>query len=36
MLEFKFIEIIKPNIEVIKIINKCSYIVKIVKIKILN
>ena len=36
MLEFEVIEIIKPNIEVIKIIKKYSYIVKNGKIKIIK
>ena len=36
MLEFEVIEIIKPNIEVIKIIKKYSYIVRNGKIKIIK
>lgn len=36
MLEFEVIETIKPNIEVIKIIKKYSYIVKTGKIKIIK
>ena len=36
MLKFEVIEIIKPNIEVIKIIKKYSYIVKNRKIKIIK
>lgn len=36
MLEFEVIEIIKPNIEVIKIIKKCSYTIKNGRIKIIK
>ena len=36
MLEFEVIEIIKPNVEVIKIIKKYSYIVKNGRIKIIK